>query len=296
MTFEMLCDQIENFDPGTWEHSKRVSHAAGLLAKEAGLNSRDVAIVERGALLHDIGKIGVNINILEKNGPLTQAEREQMKAHVTYGKQLLSSVNDIKQEYINIAADHHAYALNPNGGYRAVGQDSHRQPAREARIVAIADVYDALTSERSYKKGYDRDTVRSIMNENYQNGQFDPELYVTFMEKVVPQLEGEKLLEQQGLVNEPLYVRELEAHPLTEQQWEDYYGVDIGKSGYRQDVRDRDKSNLEEDVYEKHYNRDFNGTGLVDESKQFEQRFEKANREAGVHIPKAGQPELQQTI
>lgn len=161
-------------DQETGHHMMRVAHYASLLAEDMGIGSEMIEKIRLYAPLHDVGKVGVPHEILKKKGVLTPAEFEQMKRHTGFGYELLraAKADDVA---CNIALDHHERMDGtgyPNG---KLGKDIQI----EARIVAVADVFDALTTKRHYKealpttealimitgdlsKGFDSDVVNSF--------------------------------------------------------------------------------------------------------------------------------------
>ena len=166
----------EFFDDQTGEHCFRVGRLAGLLAAEIGIDPENCLRIEHAARLHDIGKIAVNEMILLKPGPLDSAEVAAMRAHTEVGAQLLESSSDqTLQMAAAIAKYHHAWW---NGaGYPSASGESI---PLAARICAFADVYDALTNERPYKRAWPhRLAVEQMMCES--GAHFDPRLMRPFL-------------------------------------------------------------------------------------------------------------------
>ena len=166
----------EFFDDQTGEHCFRVGRLAGLLAAEIGIDPENCVRIEHAARLHDIGKIAVNEMILLKPGPLDAAEVTAMRAHTEIGAQLLESSSDeTLQMAAMIAKYHHAWW---NGaGYPGV---SGENIPLAARICAFADVYDALTNERPYKRAWPHKlAVEQMMCES--GAHFDPRLMRPFL-------------------------------------------------------------------------------------------------------------------
>lgn len=166
----------EFFDDQTGEHCFRVGRLSGLLAAEIGIDPENCMRIEHAARLHDIGKIAVNEMILLKPGPLDAAEVTAMRAHTEIGAQLLEASSDeTLQMAAMIARYHHAWW---NGaGYPSVAGENI---PLAARICAFADVYDALTNERSYKRAWPhRLAVEQMMCES--GAHFDPRLMRPFL-------------------------------------------------------------------------------------------------------------------
>lgn len=138
-------------DPYTAGHSSRVSQYSLWISQRMGLPEKTCRELERAALLHDIGKIGIRDNILLKQAPLTDEEFEMMKTHTEIGARLLSMMepkNQMKMA-IDVARWHHE---KMNGTGYPDGLQGDEIPLL-ARIVAVADAFDAMTSDRPYRKG-----------------------------------------------------------------------------------------------------------------------------------------------
>ena len=138
-------------DDDTKEHVTRVGELAGKIAAMLGLPAEFVSTIRYSALLHDVGKIGISDTILLKPGKLTDEEYETMKQHTKIGAQILSgSKSEILAMAEEIAITHHERWDGRGYPNRIAGSDI----PLSGRIVAVVDVYDALTNERSYKKAW----------------------------------------------------------------------------------------------------------------------------------------------
>lgn len=152
------------------------------------INEKFASLIENAAPLHDIGKIAVSDNILNKPGKLTDEEFEEIKKHASEGgKMILQVLEDTSdQEYINVAYDVAMYHHEKwNGKGYPKGLSGEEIPV-SARIMAIADVYDALTMERVYKKAFPVETALSIISED-AGKHFDPllaPLFVNLMKSI----------------------------------------------------------------------------------------------------------------
>ncbi len=144
-------------DSDTGLHLLRVSNYSKILAKAMGLSKDTIFKISRYASLHDVGKVGIPDQLLKKPGTLTAKEFEEMKLHTVYGYELLkvAKVDVVAQ---NIAYCHHE-KFNGTGYPRGLRGD---EIPVEARVVAMADVFDALTTKRCYKTNYDLETSREI--------------------------------------------------------------------------------------------------------------------------------------
>ncbi len=167
----------EFFDDQTGQHCFRVGRLAGMLAAELGKDAEYCVRIEHAARLHDIGKITVNELILLKPGPLDPGELTAMRAHAEVGGFLLQHSDDPTLRMAAVIARHHHEWWNGAGyPHNLVGE---RIPL-EARICALADVYDALTNARPYKRAWPhRTTVEQMLCESGVH--FDPKLIKPFL-------------------------------------------------------------------------------------------------------------------
>lgn len=178
-TIERLARAAEFRDDNTGQHTARVGQMAALLARQIGMPDAQVALIRRAAPLHDVGKIGVPDSVLLKLGKLTAEEFEIVKTHTTIGARILSgsrfTVLRLAEE---IAFNHHERW--DGNGYAGVAGSAI---PLAGRIVAVADVFDALTQKRPYKAAW---PVAEAMAEiDRQRGrQFDPALVDAFLRVV----------------------------------------------------------------------------------------------------------------
>jgi putative two-component system response regulator len=183
-TLNRLALAAEYRDDDTGEHTKRVGRSAALLAEAIGLSKAEVDQIAKAAPLHDVGKIGIPDAVLLKPAKLTDEEFATMKTHAAIGAQILtgsdSSVLDLASE---IALTHHERW--DGKGYP--GGATEGQIALEGRITALADVFDALTHARPYKKAWEiKDATAELKAKS--GSQFDPRLAEKFIHRVVPQI------------------------------------------------------------------------------------------------------------
>ncbi len=174
----LLGDAVETRSEETGNHVKRVAEVSRMLAAAYGLGSDEVELIKLAAPLHDIGKIGIPDAILNKPGKLEPEEWEIMKSHAELGHRMLVGSNrKILKTASIIALEHHEKWDGSGYPYGKKGEEIHIY----GRLVAIADVFDALGSTRSYKKAWSPADIRTFMTE--QRGRhFDPRGIDLFME------------------------------------------------------------------------------------------------------------------
>ena len=178
---------IRAHDAYTFAHSVNVAVLSAMMGMLCHLSKEDLSLITLGGLLHDLGKIEVHSDILNKNRSLSNSEFEVMRRHPTDGSRRILKMSDLPKTSIlaAIAGQHHEH-IDGNGYPRGIkGDEIHRF----AKITAIADVYDALTSERPYKKAYMPNIAYNIMH-NINKGQFDRELLDIFFNNVALYPEG----------------------------------------------------------------------------------------------------------
>lgn len=173
---ERLALAAEYRDDDTGEHTRRVGSTSASIARAIGIDAESAELIRQAALLHDIGKIGVSDRILLKPGPLTPEERVLMQSHVTIGAAILAgSRHSLLQAAEQIAGTHHEWWDGSGYGKGLAGISI---PV-VGRIVAVADVFDALTHERPYKAAWPVD--RAVAEIHTLSGrQFDPEMVEAF--------------------------------------------------------------------------------------------------------------------
>jgi PAS domain S-box-containing protein/putative nucleotidyltransferase with HDIG domain len=177
-TIEGWAYALDLKDEETAGHSQRVTQMAVRLARRLGVAGKDLVHLQRGALLHDIGKMGVPDSVLLKRGPLDVSERALIEQHPVYAHELLSPI-DFLRPAIDIPYCHHE-RWDGEGYPRGLKRE---QIPLAARIFAIVDVFDALTSERPYRSAWSRE--RTLEHIRDQSGtQFDPDLVEAFMTMV----------------------------------------------------------------------------------------------------------------
>jgi len=180
---ERLARAAEFRDDNTGQHTERVGQMAALLARQIGLSDTQVSLIRRAAPLHDVGKIGIPDSVLLKLGKLTAAEFELVKTHTTIGARILSGSRFTILRLAEEIAFHHHERWDGNG-YNGI---SGSEIPLGGRIVAIADVFDALTQQRPYKPAWPvGDAIAEI--DRQRGRQFDPALVDAFL-RIIEQRE-----------------------------------------------------------------------------------------------------------
>ncbi len=175
-SIETLRYTVEAKDTYTRGHSDRVSEYSVLIGNALNLPEKDIQTLKIGGLFHDIGKIGVPDSILLKDSKLTDDEYSEIKNHPSIGKHILSNAT-IFQNIIPIVYHHHEKFDGTGYPERLKGEDI----PLFARIAAVADTFDAMTSKRSYRNALPLETVR-VEIENYSGTQFDPAIAKIFLD------------------------------------------------------------------------------------------------------------------
>ena len=175
-TVAALATALETKDTGTRAHSQRVQRYALELTKAIDPDLIDDPSTEYGFLLHDVGKIGIPDGILLKPGPLTEAERRRMETHTVLGEQMLGGVAFFQGEGLRVVRSHHE-RWDGSGYPDGIGGT---EIPLGARIFAVADALDAMTSDRPYRKAMSWAAARrEIIGESTR--QFDPDVVESFV-------------------------------------------------------------------------------------------------------------------
>jgi HD-GYP domain-containing protein (c-di-GMP phosphodiesterase class II) len=170
-----LSSAIDAKDPYTCGHSERVARVASRLGRELGLPEPDVNQLYLAGLLHDVGKIGIRDAVLLKSGMLTAEEYEHIKEHPRIGFEILSGVRQLRHLLPGVR-NHHE---NFDGSGYPDALAGHEIPLM-ARIMAVADAYDAMSSDRPYRKGMSADRVERIFRDG-AGVQWDRRVVETFI-------------------------------------------------------------------------------------------------------------------
>jgi putative nucleotidyltransferase with HDIG domain len=175
LTLAAWAKVLEYRDKETEGHSRRLVELSTQLARALNCSEEEIVHLRRGALLHDIGKLAIPDDILLKPGALNDAERRMMEKHPVYAKQMLSQV-DFLQPCVAVAYSHHE---RWDGLGYPEGLKGEEIPL-SARIFAVVDQWDALTSDRPYRKAWTRESVMAYFREN-AGKIFDPEIVDAFL-------------------------------------------------------------------------------------------------------------------
>ncbi len=176
-TIQGLAKAIDKMDRYTSGHSDRVALYAVFLAKRLGLSAFDVEIVRQSALMHDIGKIGCVLN-LNKPGKLTQDEYEVFKKHPVFGRDILDPIKFLHPLIPGVHLHHERW----DGRGYPLKMKGNEIPII-ARIIAVADTYDAMTSDRSYRRALPHEVALAEI-ERCSGSQFDPEVAANFADNI----------------------------------------------------------------------------------------------------------------
>jgi len=177
-TVKILAAAIEARDPYTLGHSTRVAQLATALAKEAGLSSEEIETIEIACLFHDVGKIRIPDIILHKKGQLEPEEIQEMRKHPEYGAEILSKAPCL-YKYIPAVRHHHEW-YNGHGYPDRLSCD---EIPLAAAIIALADSFDAITSDRPYRKALSQEEALEVIAKN-AGKQFHPELASLFIKMI----------------------------------------------------------------------------------------------------------------
>jgi len=172
----LLANTLENRDPYSYDHSGRVNYYTNLIAQKLSMPKKDIADLQVATLLHDIGKIGISNTFIFKEGNLTEIELSIVKKHPEIGALIVEPLQ-ISPLIMSVIRHHHEWYDGNGYPDGLIGEEIPYC----ARIVAIADAYDAMSSDRPYRKAM---SLKDIKDEFSKNAgvQFDPEMAKIFIE------------------------------------------------------------------------------------------------------------------
>jgi HD-GYP domain-containing protein (c-di-GMP phosphodiesterase class II) len=188
-TVRTVVHAIEHRDGYAEGHTDRVTRIAKVIGRRMGLTEEQMFNLEVGALLHDVGKIGIPESILLKRGPLEEAEIRQVRKHPETGKRMIEDIAFLEQAIPPVLQHHERF---DGSGYP--GSLRGADISLPGRIIAVADVFDAVTSDRPYRKRMGVKKAVSLIAENSKK-EFDPEVVKAFL-AAIEAGELEELLER----------------------------------------------------------------------------------------------------
>jgi putative nucleotidyltransferase with HDIG domain len=171
-----LLKKLEDYHKETYEHSLRVGFLSMFLGAENNLSEEDIKLLCYAGLLHDLGKLDIPKKILNKKSKLTDVERKKIEEHSEKGFLRLKDFEKVRE----IVIQHHKYQKNSYPKNYKINEFYEL-----AQIVAIADMYDALSNKRSYKKALDNDKVKKILEKTFTGEKI-------YIEQIVSKKDGDK--------------------------------------------------------------------------------------------------------
>lgn len=189
LTIEGWAKALELRDHETEGHSRRVTEMSVLIGRRMGLTDEELVDLRRGALIHDIGKVGIPDSILFKDGPLTAEERRIMERHPVMAYEMFKDIPFLERS-LPVALHHHE---RWDGRGYPYGLKGEKIPLF-ARIFALADVWDALRSDRPYRAAWTEETVRAHIG-SLSGSHFDPQvvdIYLSLSEEEIAAIRGER--------------------------------------------------------------------------------------------------------
>jgi len=177
-TMEALCQAVETKDFYTRGHSERVSRGAGMIAREIRMRPDRAEAIRYARMLHDVGKLGVPTKVLQKQGPMTEEEYAAIQLHPMRGLEIVREIGFLDEALTGIM--HHHERLDGKGYPMGLAAD---EIPEFARIIAVADAFDSMTSNRSYRRA--RGIAEATAELRKQAGtQFDPAMVEAFISAV----------------------------------------------------------------------------------------------------------------
>lgn len=175
---QALLQALRERDPYTYGHCRRVAAYARLLARDAGLNEYEQKVVEFSSMFHDLGKLGIPDSILLKPGRLTDEEEAIMRNHPLKSAEIISPLSNVPFFRATLPGIRHHHERIDGAGYPH-GVSGEAIPL-QARIILVADTFDAMTTTRPYRKGLDVEIAYKELK-TFSGRQFDPHLVQIFL-------------------------------------------------------------------------------------------------------------------
>lgn len=205
-----LLNGLKSKDDYTYRHNIGVAVLASLLSRWLGFSEEEVNLISLGGLLHDIGKIQIPDKILNKKGRLTEEEYETVKKHTIYGYEILKNSNIYPEIIATMALEHHERNDGKGYPYGKKENEIHEY----SKIIAIADVFHAMTSDRVYRRGIPINQVLKQMRSD-SFGMLDPKMTSIFIMKIMEMSIGNTVLLSNGAVGKIVFIfRNDPVHPL----------------------------------------------------------------------------------
>jgi putative nucleotidyltransferase with HDIG domain len=186
-SIEAIASAVEARDGYTQKHCRRLATFSTLMAHRLGLGEAEIEAIRLGALLHDVGKVGIRDEILLKPGRFSDAERDEMRRHAAIGHGIISGIHGLHATTLACVRHHHERWDGTGYPDRLRAEET----PLGARIVAVVDVWDALSTARPYKPALDQQRVRSILRKD-RGSHLDPSLVDLFL--ALLDQEGDELL------------------------------------------------------------------------------------------------------
>jgi putative nucleotidyltransferase with HDIG domain len=174
-TMAALCQAVETKDFYTRGHSERVSKGAAMLARQVGMHAERVEAIRYAGMLHDVGKLGVPTKVLQKTGPLTEEELAAIQLHPMRGLEIVRQIGFLEEALAGIM--HHHERMDGKGYPLGLARD---EIPEFARVIAVADAFDSMTSTRSYRGARKIDEAIAELRK-WSGSQFDPVLVDAFV-------------------------------------------------------------------------------------------------------------------
>jgi response regulator RpfG family c-di-GMP phosphodiesterase len=178
-TLQSMALLLEAKDAYTHGHSERVRDYSVLAARRRGLSEQDIEVLRVGAALHDVGKVGVRDEVLNKNGPLTDDEWAMIKRHPMVGYDVLVPVRLLTQEHLQLVRGHHERI--DGSGYPDGLKGDAQSPI--AQTIVVADAYDAMASTRAYRPALSPEAILDQLR-RFSGSQFEPHMAIVFIELI----------------------------------------------------------------------------------------------------------------